>query len=97
MVCKKDIKKVLENLNEWEETIDAREAITRSFKFKDFKIAFSFLTSIALKAEEINHHPEIENVYNKVSITLTTHDLNGISDKDEELGQFIDKIYKVYI
>ena len=97
MACKKDIYNVLKNLNEWEETNDTREAIKRNFKFKDFKIAFSFLTSIALKAEEINHHPEIENVYNKVSITLTTHDLSGISDKDEELGQFIDKIYKIYI
>ena len=45
----------------------------------------------------MNHHPEIENVYNKVSITLTTHDLNGISDKDEELGLFIDQTYKMYI
>ena len=97
MVCKKDINNVLQNLNEWKETKDSREAIKKDFKFKDFKIAFSFLTSIALKAEEINHHPEIENVYNKVSITLTTHDLNGISDKDEELGLFIDQIYEVYI
>ena len=97
MACKKDINYVLKNLNGWEETNDTREAIQRNFKFKDFKIAFSFLTSIALKAEEINHHPEIENVYNKVSITLTTHDLNGISDKDEELGLFIDQIYEVYI
>ena len=97
MACKKDINYVLKNLNEWEETNDTREAIQRNFKFKDFKIAFSFLTSIALKAEEMNHHPEIENVYNKVSITLTTHDLNGISDKDEELGLFIDQIYEVYI
>lgn len=97
MVCKKDINYVLKNLNGWEETNDTREAIQKNFKFKDFKTAFSFLTSIALKAEEMNHHPEIENVYNKVSITLTTHDLNGISDKDEELGLFIDQIYEVYI
>tara|TARA_B100001939_G_C16496964_1_gene427905 strand:+ start:32 stop:325 length:294 start_codon:yes stop_codon:yes gene_type:complete len=94
MVCKKNISEVLNNLNEWNKAQDSREAIKRDFKFKDFKLAFSFLTLIAMKAEEINHHPEIENVYNKVSITLTTHDLNGISDKDEELGMFIDKIYK---
>ena len=97
MVCKKDINNLLQILNEWKETNDTREAIKRDFKFKDFKIAFSFLTAIALKAEEINHHPEIYNVYNKVSITLTTHDLNGISDKDEELGLYIDQIYKVHI
>ena len=97
MACKKNIKNVLQNLNEWQETNDTREAIKRDFKFQDFKTAFSFLTSIALKAEEINHHPEIQNVYNKVSITLTTHDLNGTSDKDEELALFIDQIYKIYI
>ena len=96
MACKKDINNVLHNLNEWKKTSDTREAIKKDFKFKDFKIAFSFLTSIALKAEEINHHPEIYNVYNKVYVTLTTHDLNGISDKDEELALFIDQIYKVF-
>lgn len=96
MACKKDINNVLQNLNEWKKTSDTREAIKKDFKFKDFKIAFSFLTSIALKAEEINHHPEIYNVYNKVYVTLTTHDLNGISDKDEELALFIDQIYKVF-
>ena len=96
MACKKDINNVLQNLNEWKKTSDTREAIKKDFKFKDFKIAFSFLTSIALKAEEINHHPEIYNVYNKVHITLTTHDLNGISDKDEELGLFIDQVYKLF-
>ena len=97
MACKKNIHDVLDKLSEWHATKDGREAIEKEFKFSDFKLAFSFLTSIALKAEEINHHPEIKNVYNKVSITLTTHDFNGMSDKDEELGLFIDQIYEVYI
>ena len=97
MACKKEIKEVLNKLVDWKETRDTREAIEKKFKFKDFKLAFSFLTSIALKAEEINHHPEIENVYNNVSIILTTHDLHGISDKDEELGLYIDQVYKKYI
>ena len=97
MVCKKDISEVLNKLNNWKKIKGTREAIQKEFKFKDFKLAFSFLTLIALKAEEINHHPEIENIYNNVSIILTTHDLNGISDKDEELGLYIDQIYQNYI
>ena len=52
------------------------------------------MTSIALKAEEIGHHPEWFNVYNKITITLTTHDIQGLSDKDILLGQFIDNQYE---
>ena len=52
------------------------------------------MTKIALKAEEIGHHPEWYNVYNKVIITLTTHDVNGLSKKDISLGQFIDNQYE---
>ena len=52
------------------------------------------MTSIALKAEEIQHHPEWFNVYNKVKITLTTHDVRGLSEKDIKLGQFIDNQYE---
>ena len=51
------------------------------------------MTMVALKAEQINHHPEWSNVYNTVNITLTTHDFNGLSDKDVELGKFIDDCY----
>ena len=94
MVCKKDINNILKILNEWEETNDSRDAIKREFKFANFKKAFSFMTSIALKAEEIGHHPEWFNVYNKVVITLTTHDVQGLSDKDLILGQFIDEEYE---
>ena len=51
------------------------------------------MTMVALKAEQMNHHPEWQNVYNKVIITLTTHDVNGLSEKDVELGKFIDDCY----
>ena len=61
--------------------------------FNNFKTAFSFMTMVALKAEQIDHHPEWSNVYNKVTITLTTHDLDGLSDKDTELGKFIDDCF----
>ena len=94
MACKITIKEVLSQLNSWSTENDKRDAITKEFKFSNFKKAFSFMTSIALKAEEIGHHPEWYNVYNKVKITLTTHDVEGLSDKDIELGQFIDEQYE---
>ena len=91
MVCKISSKEVLSQLNSWSIENGKRDAITKEFKFSNFNEAFSFMTSIALKAEEIGHHPEWFNVYNKVVITLTTHDVQGLSDKDITLGQFIDK------
>ncbi len=94
MVCKVKIDDVFSKLKSWKETSDDREAITKDFKFLDFKSAFTFMTSIALKAEEIGHHPEWFNVYNKITITLTTHDIQGLSDKDILLGQFIDNQYE---
>ena len=77
----------------WEPTLKRVEG-TSLFKFTDFKSAFSFMTSIALKSEEAGHHPEWFNVYNKVKITLTTHDVNGLSEKDIILGKFIDNQYE---
>ena len=65
-----------------------------SYSFNNFENAFSFMTSVALKSEELSHHPEWFNVYNKVKITLTTHDVNGLSEKDIMLGQFIDNQYE---
>ena len=94
MGCKIKIENVFEKLKDWKATTDDREAVTKDFKFSDFKTAFSFMKSIALKAEEIGHHPEWFNVYNKVTITLTTHDIQGLSDKDVILGQFIDNEYE---
>ena len=65
----------------------------REFAFKDFVTAFSFMTSIALLAEQINHHPDWSNVYNKVTIKLSTHDVGGLSERDFELAKLIDNIY----
>ncbi len=67
--------------------------ITRSFIFKDFAEAFGFMTSVALVAEQLNHHPEWMNVYNKVTIKLSTHDVGGLSEKDFELASRINHIY----
>ena len=94
MGCKLSLEKVLSQLSTWELTKDGREAVFKEFKFTDFKSAFSFMTSIALKSEEAGHHPEWSNVYNKVKITLTTHDVNGLSEKDMILAKFIDNQYE---
>ncbi|MDE0942000.1 MAG: 4a-hydroxytetrahydrobiopterin dehydratase [Alphaproteobacteria bacterium] len=71
---------------------EGRDAIEKSFVFKDFNAAFGFMSRIALKAEAMNHHPEWRNVYNKVHIVLTSHDVNGLSERDVTLAGFIDQI-----
>jgi 4a-hydroxytetrahydrobiopterin dehydratase len=67
--------------------------LVRSFEFKDFVEAFSFMTRVALAAEKVNHHPEWSNVYNKVEIKLSTHDAGHIiTDKDRKLAEKIDEL-----
>ena len=92
-----DIHDQFKNIGGWEQTADGRDAYTKLFKFVDFKQAFSFMTSIAMKAEQINHHPEWENVYNKVTITLTTHDKGGITELDYDMALFAESCFKNYI
>lgn len=79
----------LAGLAGWSE-VDGREAINKVFKFKDFSEAFAFMTRVALKAEVMDHHPEWFNVYNKVDVTLTTHDADGLSQKDIDLAVAMD-------
>ncbi len=67
-----------------------RDAITKSFKFRDFACAWGFMSRIAVKAEKMDHHPEWSNVYDKVTIVLTTHDAGGVTWKDVELARAID-------
>ena len=81
----------LEALSQWI-VVEGRDAITREVKFKDFNAAFAFMTRVALMAERMDHHPEWFNVYNRVEITLTTHDAGGLSERDIKLAQFIDRI-----
>ncbi len=73
----------------WDE-VDGRDAIARTFQFADFKQAMGFMVRVALKAEQINHHPEWFNVYSKVEVTLATHDAGGLTDLDIELAAFMD-------
>ncbi|MGZ3339762.1 MAG: 4a-hydroxytetrahydrobiopterin dehydratase [Reyranella sp.] len=78
-------------LKHWTE-VPGRDAIQRSLKFADFVHAWGFMTKVALAAEKADHHPEWSNVYNKVEITLSTHDAGGLSDKDVALAKFIDQV-----
>lgn len=67
-----------------------RDAIMKTFKFKDFTEAFGFMTRAAIWAEKWNHHPEWSNVYNTVNVTLTTHDVDGLSALDVKLARKFD-------
>jgi len=79
----------LARLDGWAEA-DGRDAITRTFRFRDFGAAFAFMTRAALMAEKMNHHPEWFNVYNRVEVTLTTHDAGGVTEKDITLAAAMD-------
>lgn len=76
-------------LDGWTVT-EGRDAVRKVFKFADFKQAFGFMTQVALKAEQMDHHPEWFNVYNTVDITLSTHDANGVTTLDKDLADFIE-------
>jgi 4a-hydroxytetrahydrobiopterin dehydratase len=86
-----EIKKSLEDMSGWE-FMPERPAIHKKFKFKDFQTAWNFMDDVAGYADEISHHPEWTNVYNRVEITLTTHDVGGVSELDFDLAAFIDEM-----
>lgn len=76
-------------LDGWQ-NVEGRDAIKRQLRFADFNEAFGFMTRVAIKAQEMDHHPD--NVYSNVEITLSTHDANGITERDIRLARFIDEI-----
>jgi 4a-hydroxytetrahydrobiopterin dehydratase len=84
-------KTALKGLGKWK-AARRGEAIQRSFKFKDFSEAWGFMARVALLAQSQDHHPEWFNVYNKVDITLSTHDCGGLSARDVKLAKSIDAL-----
>jgi 4a-hydroxytetrahydrobiopterin dehydratase len=81
----------LASLPNWAWQAD-RDAITRTFRFETFRQAWGFMSQVALAAEQADHHPEWFNVYNRVEVLLTTHDANGLSQRDIALAQFMDSL-----
>lgn len=79
----------LQTVPDWK-TVEGREAITRSFRFRNFNEAFGFMTRVALIAEKMDHHPEWFNVYRTVDVVLATHDVGGLSDLDFKLAREMD-------
>ena len=84
-----ELRNALKRLPDWELVKD-REAIHRKFQFVDFDAAFAFMTRCALLAAKMDHHPEWFNVYNKIEVTLATHDANGVTQKDIDLAMAMD-------
>jgi 4a-hydroxytetrahydrobiopterin dehydratase len=72
--------------------VHGRDAIRKAYVFKDFNQAFGFMARVALQAEKLNHHPEWSNVYNKVDVTLSTHDAGGVTGRDVALATFMDTL-----
>ena len=81
--------------NNWKPT-KKNKVVNKTFKFKSFKEAFSWMTEMAINAEVLNHHPEWTNVYNSIEVSLTTHDLNDISEKDLKLAKLMDSSFEKY-
>jgi 4a-hydroxytetrahydrobiopterin dehydratase len=84
-------KAALAKLAGWSEVKD-RDAITRTFVFRDFNEAFGFMTRAALIAEKLDHHPEWFNVYKTVTVTLSTHDAGGLTERDIKLAEAMNRL-----
>jgi len=81
----------LAELSGWHE-VEGRDAIARTFTFKDFNEAFGFMARVALVAEKADHHPEWRNVYRTVEVVLSTHDAGGVTERDVALARAMDRI-----
>ena len=79
-------------LSGWSKLEGDRDAIQKTLKFKDFNEAFGFMTRVAIRADQLDHHPEWFNVYNRVEVLLATHDADGVTDLDVTLASFMDEI-----
>lgn len=83
----------LKDLPDWSEC-EGRDAITRTFQFGDFNEAFGWMSRVAMVAEQMDHHPEWLNVWNKVEVTLSTHDAGGLTGRDIDLAKKMDSLAK---
>jgi len=81
----------LRELHGWSEVED-RDAIRKTYHFADFNEAFGFMTRVAIMAEKLDHHPEWFNVWNRVEVTLSTHDAGGLTERDLKLAEIMDRI-----
>jgi 4a-hydroxytetrahydrobiopterin dehydratase len=79
----------LARLNGWR-AVEGRDAIAKSYRFKDFNAAFGWMTRVALAAERLDHHPEWSNIYNRVEVVLATHDADGVTELDVALAALMD-------
>lgn len=86
-----EIEESLKALDGWT-LAESRSAITKKFKFKDFCTARNFMEDAAVEVNRMSHHPEWTNVYNRVEVTLTTHDVGGLSEMDFDLAAIMDEI-----
>jgi 4a-hydroxytetrahydrobiopterin dehydratase len=86
-----ELESALSQLEGWQRLESPVAAIKKSFHFADFKLAWAFMSYVALHAEAMNHHPDWSNVYNRVHIMLTTHEVGGLSFKDVQLAQHIER------
>jgi 4a-hydroxytetrahydrobiopterin dehydratase len=91
LLGKEELKKELKKIPMWKVE---KGKLHRQFKFRSFVEAFGFMTSVAIEAEAMNHHPDWYNVYNMVRVDLVTHDLGGIGTFDVLLAQKMDRLYK---
>lgn len=88
-----EIQAFLASAPQWQFSEARGGLITREFLFGDFVEAFGFMTQLALAAERMNHHPEWFNVYHRVQITLTTHDVGGLSSRDVDMARLADRLF----
>jgi len=89
-LSEQEIEREVNKLRGWKV---ANGKLNQKFEFKNFVQAFGFMTKVAMEAEKLNHHPDWFNVYNKVTIDLVTHDVNGISNYDIKLARIINRLY----
>ena len=82
----------LAKLSGWSKGDGARDAIQKAYRFEDFNEAFGFMTRVAIRADQLDHHPEWFNVYNRVEVTLATHDADGVTELDVKLAAFMDEV-----